>query len=240
MKKTSVFLCLISFFLFSSCGLETYVYLNPVENINSNINYAEIYLPSGQPFQFRNYIIYYRIYLSNRSEPTFATEQQINNVNTTLFQDYKRLDSYTANDNVSPTAIDTVFRNLGYYSLFISPDQTRGDPLDSVLNVAAGGTILLYFNDSQIPPLLEYPSGIRYYLFRANNFISQPTRLFTYSEDLANSVISNTVNTDLQVKTGAAPVEVAYVSMYIVAFGIDENYSPLYSRPTHIGIFLLP
>ena len=237
MKKTKAFFGLIFVLLLGSCGLETYVYLNPVEIITINgVIGASVTLPSSQQPQFRNYMIYYRIYLANRSESTFATELQINNVNTVLYQHYKSLARYTSNDNVSSTAIGTVFGNLGYYSLFVSPDGTNGKPLGDVLNAPTGGTIWLDFTDSKIPSL-EFPLGVLYELFRADKFENQSSRLFTYNDDLANS---NTTNSDVQGKTGDDPVIGAYVSMYIVAFGIDENFSPVYSRPTHIGIFQLP
>ena len=245
MKKNKVFssliLPLISVFaLFVSCGLDTYVYLEPVEIVNSTINWANIVLPnqSAHP-EFRNYIIFYRIYLSDFYEPSFTSDLQRNNVNTYLAQDYTFLDSYTTNDTVTPSVIDGNFRNRKYFSLYLSLDQINERSIFTVLNVAGGGTIQLDF--TKTPPILTDTGSVDYFLFRDRIFTPQPnTRLYNYTNEWVNGTFTNEINTDMQTNTGPSSTQYAYVSMYIIATGIDDNYSALYSRPTHLGIFYLP
>ena len=226
-------------FVFVSCGLETYVFLNPVEIVSvSGVTNAIITLPSGQDPLFRNYMIYYRIYLSDLQLGTLNTATDRNNVNTQLASHYATLERYTSNDNISPTAIDTVLKNLGYYTLFVTADGINGKPLHEVLN-AVSGTIWLDFTDGK-NPYMQFPYGVLYDLFRSNSFEPRPNRLFSYTDELAGSIISAEVNADMQNKTGAGLTQYAYVSMYILATGTDNNYAPLYSRPAHIGIFQLP
>ena len=242
MKRTNwTFLVILIFSLLpSSCGLETYVYLNPVEIVNvSGVTNAIITLPTGQDPSFRNYTIYYRIYLTDIFLPTFSgTSAERNNVNTQLASHFATLERYTSSDSVSPTSIDTVFSNLGYYSLFVSPDGIRSLPLSSVLNTVSG-SILLDFTDGNTPTL-EFPAGAFYTLFRTSSITTEPDRLFAYTDSLANAPISSAINSDVQSKTGSGSTRYAYVSMYILASGINNTYAPLYSKPSHIGIFQLP
>ena len=70
MKRTKALYSFIYLFcvLFVSCGLETYVYLEPVESvITTGDTSAFITLPPVPPQHslFRNYMIYYRIYLTD-------------------------------------------------------------------------------------------------------------------------------------------------------------------------------
>ncbi|MDR0474985.1 MAG: hypothetical protein LBH43_15090 [Treponema sp.] len=234
MKRAEAFIFLNFILLFSSCGLETYDFLYPVENIKvKDVTAATITLPSGQTANFQNYMIYYRIYLTDNRSGTLDTSFQRNMVNTQLDSDYATLERYTSNDNVSPMAIDTVLKNLGYYALFVN-----GKPLIEVL-YAASGTIELDFTVKN--PYMQFPPGVIYDLFRSNSFESLPDRLFIFSLELADeSTISKEVNADVQKKTGTGSTVAAYVSMYILAVGSDDNYSPIYSRPSHIGIFELP
>jgi hypothetical protein len=240
LKRAKAFIILNFILLFISCGLETYVFFNPVEIINvSGVTNAIITLPSGQDPLFRNYMIYYRIYLTDIFLGTFSgTVMERNNVNTQLASHYATMERYTSNDNISPTAIDTVLKNLGYHALFVTTDGINGKPLHEVLN-AVSGTIWLDFTDAKNPSM-QFPSGVYYDLFRSNSFESRPNRLFAYSDELAGSIISKEVNTDVQQRTGSGSTKYAYVSMYLLATGSDNNYAPLYSRPSHIGIFQLP
>jgi hypothetical protein len=56
----------------------------------------------------------------------------------------------------------------------------------------------------------------------------------------ASGNASATVNADVADQSGISGPRYTYVSMYILAYGMDNNFSSVYSTPTHIGIFLLP
>ena len=225
--------------MFGSCGLENYVYLNPVVDILKPLGgigtIASITFPSQQPQdEFRNYMIFYRIYLSDEPvPPTFTgVPSQLIPVNTELANHYSFLERYTSDDTISAVPIDSIFRNRGYFPIYASPDGVIVRPLQNILYTASGTIHLSFFSD-------PYPSfldtfNIKYFLFRASN-TSRPDRTFNYSSQL-----NNDTNIDVQQNTGTGTTNCAYVSMYIVATGIDGNYTPLFSRPTHIGIFPLP
>jgi hypothetical protein len=74
------------------------------------------------------------------------------------------------------------------------------------------------------------------------NFIPVPAdRLFFNTQDLNSSLNATAlINNDVADKSSASGQRYTYVSIYIVTTGRDTNFTPLYSRPTHVGIFSLP
>jgi len=236
-----------------SCGLETEAFLEPVEIVSSDKDRAEIVLPDQtsipSPDLFRNYAIYYRIYLSDIPPPaqTINLPSQRQQINPSLEAHYNVLNRYTTTDNVSPSAIDLEFRTLKYYSIFLRDVSSGAEKdLSAVLNssLPPGTIIRLAFPTTQNSTLTDTFFNNVYDLLRANSFTSEPlNRLFVYSNNLANgNNVTNDQNTDIQKKTTGNENDIApyaYVSMYILATGIDYNYSPLYSRIKHIGIFEL-
>ena len=226
-----IFVCIVFF----SCGLEEYVYLNPVENtITTGDTSAVIILPSGQHPLFRRYQIFYRIYLTdNISRYTFSNENEMEDINLALRNDYRILRPYTSIDSVSSTTIETVFERRMYYSLFESANGTDTQSVVPILDQASG-TLTINFSDTEIPTIIYTPAPpVPNFLFRGN-YTSNANRLFLFNTNLTAASL------DVQEKIGSATAVAAYVSMYIVASGLDGNYSPIYSRPTHIGIFHLP
>ena len=244
MKKNNVISILLFGLFLDSCGLETYVYLEPVEIVSTTLaDSAVITLPSSQSMEFKNYIIFYRIYLTDSSELTVVSEPQRFAINTALDRAWRELDAYTANDNVSPNVIDNVFSNHNYYFLYVSNNGIDEISLDTVLN-APSGRIELDFTKST-GPTLRFNTGAFLYLFRdvRSNASMPRDRLFIQTSNLANGAkITVEENVDIQKKDNNpnGTAQNSYVSMYILAFGIDNNYSPIYSRPRHIGIFRLP
>ena len=253
------FALVIAFNLFYvSCGLESFVFLEPIELVSvTGVNRADVSLPS-QPSPaddyFRSYVIYYRIYLTDTYVPNFTSDPQRSMVNTYLAQHYSTLERYTTPNNSSASGIDGIFRSLNYYPLYVSDSGIIKASSDILRPPSYGNSspppfppdniVQLDFTDYQIPVLILYPYNaaltVSLPLNRAHNFTSTPDRLFNYTNDLATSSISPDENADVQQKTGTGVTLTAYVSMYIIATGIDTNYSPIYSRPTHIGIFNLP
>jgi hypothetical protein len=260
--------------LLFSCGLEDYIFLEPVDiAYATGTNSAIIVLsptnsasPNDEYFRF--YTIYYRIYISDRDLSGIVSGQMFD-VNPALASHYNTLAPYTTNDNVSPNAIGSVFSSLRYHPLYLSLNKTAPIDLYQILGRQSyTGTappvpapwpptpqpwnISLDFTDSAEGPFmtLSYDtlSSRRLYLFRSSGFTSSPPdRLFfntTGSGSITDAtIISNTVNADVEPKSGlsdAITTRYTYVSMYILAAGIDQNYTQIFSRPKHIGIFRLP
>jgi hypothetical protein len=72
------------------------------------------------------------------------------------------------------------------------------------------------------------------------NFNPKPDRIFLNHPDLYNTAnLTNDINADVAANTPTTPTY-TYVSMYIFAAGKNpDNYTTIYSLPTHIGIFRL-
>jgi hypothetical protein len=67
-----------------------------------------------------------------------------------------------------------------------------------------------------------------------------PDRTFYRSAALLTDAGSN-VNTDVEKKAGTIVSQNAFVSMYIVAVGVDSrNLTAVFSKPKHLGVFRLP
>jgi hypothetical protein len=230
-----------------SCGIDDYYYLNavPVGNIQSSASSVTINLPNidlQQFYYFTNFTIYYRIYISDIQELASLQLAQsvLTLINSTLSSDYFAILPYTTANTENTQvgmSVSTLFRN---YHVLGLEDISIEDVLDSS---ARGRSITLDF--LQIPGSIPYLQigNTSYNLFRSNGsgiFNPLPDRYFVNSSQLnsGENAIS-TINADVVNKDDSGP-RYTYVSMYIVVTGIDNNFSPVYSIPTFIGIFLLP
>ncbi|MDR1617449.1 MAG: hypothetical protein LBS06_00190 [Treponema sp.] len=232
--------------VFVSCGIEDYYYLSPVPvgniMLTSNTR-ANILLPSVSDPYFTNFAIYYRIYISERSETAEiqTSPASLNNINSTLNSDYSFFYNYTTSNTMVGTSIGSLFRNRNYYPLGINSSSSLDTVLDS--GNAPGKTIVLDFQTTPATITL----GSTFQLYRSNNegaFNPRPDRLFRNSSDLHDSGYANSENNadvaNLNYSTGTSS-RYTYVAFYIVLVGIDlTTYSQIYSNPTFIGIMRLP
>lgn len=243
LKWTRIFSA-VFFFSLVSCGVDEYAYLEPIENVSSTITSSIVFLPGSSAAEFRNYTIFYRLYISDELSTSITTDGERRTINASLASHYNTLDPYTINDNTSPAAIASVFNSLRYYSLFLSSDGVTDRPLYSILNLPGGGRMDLDFTNPNPGSFLTINFGPRFYLFRAAGFTARPNRLFYNTEGAGSltdtGIITSDVNSDVEPKSIPASPRYTYVSLYVLASGIDDNFSPLYSRPKHIGIFRLP
>ncbi|GHV74860.1 hypothetical protein AGMMS49940_21620 [Spirochaetia bacterium] len=237
---------LISGSILVSCGLDEYPYLEPIEpGISMVFNTrAYIRLSGSLPDYFRNYIIYYRIYISGESETGTIIPDRMASLNPALATDYNNLlSSTTANTTNTPvpSSMD-IFSNRKYYPLAL-----EGSSIESVLNSnAEDKTITLDFatTPEHTKPFLIDWNGTTYQLFRSD-YNMRPydanNRYFINSDEINNQTYIDTAtstNLDIQTNTNTG---YTYVSMYIIAFGLDPNtFSNIYSTPTFIGVFMLP
>ncbi|MDR3276145.1 MAG: hypothetical protein LBT11_02865 [Treponema sp.] len=234
--------------LFGSCGIDDYPYMEPVPqaNISRPGGYGvEIRLPGSPGSNFRHFTIFYRIYVSSIPLP-LPVPGDASIINQTLYSDYVALYQYTTN-TVDTTNIASQFYSRHYYSL-----DLEGVDIDSELNSSSlGKTISLDFDPNQTPSMNLNLSGsstgeIR--LLRSDGrsasegiFTPVPSdRYLLNSSGLYTNNNNSAQNADVAYTGSSGEVRYTYVSMYILAAGIDTNYSPVYSQPTFIGIFLLP
>ena len=237
-------LSLLSLFLIFSCGLDTYIYLEPVPNPNIiDVNSVTIYLPSrsSQPDEFRHYIIYYRIYLSNHPPAGTPNDHWYrNDINPALATHFNILNSLTTTDIVSAALVMSEFNRLSYFPLYYESSLGNYLPISSLLT--GDGVVYIDFTPDNIGPFVRINQGADIPLIRSDTANPTPSEnnSFFHSEYLISET-GQGINSDVhRHEDEYLIINRSYVSMYIIAFGIDNNYSPMYSRATHIGIFLLP
>jgi hypothetical protein len=238
-----------------SCGIEDYIYLDPVDQGIPRIlnTHAFVRLPqysADQQVYFRYFIIYYRIYISGLLVPGTVSTDQMGTINSALSSDYYAFLPYTNTDNtVVPTTMGDTFLNRKYYPLAL-----ENNAITSYLGSGSLGSIITldFARPSPLRPAFflgdtrENQSLTPINLWRySESGIMVPyanNRFFTNHSDINTSdFINQTTFTNLDIAgNSVSGPKYTYVSMYILAYGMDNNFSPVYSTPTHIGIFLLP
>ncbi|GHV45150.1 hypothetical protein AGMMS49546_30340 [Spirochaetia bacterium] len=243
-------LCFFSAGVFLSCGIDEYYYLNPVPtgNIQVTLNErATIQLPGVSANYFTHFTIFYRIYISDYAAPgqiqTSSTE--LSRINSALTADYAAIEPYTTNNttttNTNTSSASTLFRNRNYQVLTYHNAQ-NGNTADDVIS-AQNTTLLIDFPITAIYPYLTFNDNV-WDLYRSTgngSYSPVPNRYFLNYPELNNSAnASSTVNGDVA-NNSVSGKRYTYISLYIVTTGLDQQtYTPIYSIPTHIGIFLLP
>jgi hypothetical protein len=246
-------LCLLGGGGVVSCGIEDYFYLYPVPlgNIQIQLNSrATVGLPNidlQEFYYFTHFTVYYRIYISEIQETASIqlSTSSLSRINSALSSDYFAISPYTTtNTQNAPvnTSINSIFGTRNYYALALA----NADIENAILSSSSlGRTLEIEFDPIQTGR--QYPyltiNGLSYDLFRSDGngvFNPLPDRYFVNSSQLNSSQNATTaINADVVNKNVSGP-RYTYVSMYIVVTGIDNNFSPINSIPTHIGIFRLP
>jgi hypothetical protein len=233
-------------FFLVGCGIEDYPYLYPVpqgsivRELNSR---AIIYIPDSNNgnVSFYNYVLYYRIYVSNIIENS-PSEGNFSNINPTLAQDYSAIAAYINSTTMGNTSMGPLFQNRNYNLLELSNDS-----IDNLLQ-SGPRTVILEFpqnpaNPAQPWPYLTVNGAGPYYLYRSTGngrFNPVPDRYFMNSSELTNSAnINSNRNADVVDKAGTP--RHAYAAFFIVAVGLDTTtFSSIYSTPAFVGVLQLP
>jgi len=236
--------------LFFSCGIEEEIYLESVANpYSEGVTRGSLTLPdNSSSIYFQYYMIYYRIYLSDQLRTTINSSeyQELQGINPTLASHYNTINnSYIANENTSTSGLISTFKNLRYYRLHVTSDGNDSITMINLLGSQMYGNqgVEIRFNFlPNVNPSIEI-SDYRFYLIRDSDASSSFTpilqdRLFVLSDDMIIEP-TDVINADVQPKYGSTPLY-AYVSLYICAVGLTNNFTEVYSKPTHIGIFQLP
>ena len=230
--------------LFVSCGVEEHYYLPqlPDGNIRREFNTeAVITIPpiSDQFYYAGYYAIFYRIYISDIPISSQITQSDMSLISPSLAVDYNAFHSLTDPTNTSSITSSQTFRNRNYFEL-----ELEGVDIKSKLSTS-GGTLRIFFSTAGDPPVAVFNDEPQVNLIRpyySNQLISPEPRGIPYfinTPQLRNIEYANSnSNADVAGRTGT-PGE-AYVSMYIVAVGTNPgNFTPIYSKPTHISVFRL-
>jgi hypothetical protein len=241
-------------------------------------------MPSPPAAYFTQYVIFYRMYISDRDVSGGITDPAYVG-NTTLTSHYNTLLPYAdETNNISASQVGNVFNSLLYSEMEIgAPLSGPGSPpwpaatMQGLLGSSPGGsTLVIEFSPSlgsdNIPYLilndgthddihyrlrrnwtprgfsppagapsvftpLPASSGTNYYGYTLSRYD------FTRKEGLC-ATANNTSNWDVSVLSGtnwsSGTGQYAYVSLYIIARGIDPNFNLIYSRPTFLGVLRLP
>jgi hypothetical protein len=251
-SKAFLFLCIAAAGVLSTCGMEDYIYLYPVQESNINIRLTEqavLRLPSSnssESLYFTHFSIFYRIYISGVPVSSAVTSpEQMRAISTALYNDYSGIYPSTSNNSSSTTvntSVGSLFSSRRYYEL-----ELEGANIASVLDDGSQGDELI-IDFSPMPgtiPSLTVGGGAASNLWRSTgngSFNPQPDRYFVNTSELNASVNAvATVNADVADQSGISGPRYTYVSMYIVKVGRDSNtLASIYSAPTFIGVLRLP
>ena len=238
--------------LFSSCGIEDYPFIYSIYTgyIQNEFNSRVIIYISDEnqgSAYFTNYTIFYRIYISDVdiASPSESDFMVINNV---MYNDHSRIRPYIGNDSMGSSSIDTLFRNMNYY-----PISLEGADIGYILSPGSSNPVfnknlvIDFSRDSENVPYLTLGTGPRYNLLRADgvagNYQVLPgNRYFMNTQELLSeeNISDTTINGDVTDKPNAEKRN-TYVSMYIIASGVDpQTFVQLYSAPAHVGVLQLP
>lgn len=221
---------LVPLFLFVSCGIDYYIYLYPVVDRNpdpcTSYENPETYDINNNLFGFRTrdsanssisnyqgYMVYYRIY--NNSDTMLSDMNYINNYNSN--DDYKaNIISYIENRNFKRLYCE----NQSFAAPLINKsnsDRTVKIRLVSEQDYGTGITINDVLLGTPIRNISSSPYNPEYF-FDTDKF-SQ--------EDSDISFTQGDVNFE--------DVDTWYVSAYVLTYGIDDVYSPVYSSALWLG-----
>lgn len=233
----------------ASCGIEDYLFLYPVPagdvhvELNTRVQVRLPNLNTTEYYYFTHFNLYYRIYISDvplTNEINTAGDRSL--INSALAGDYSAIEPYTVTtDTMNSTNTGSLFSGRKYYTL-----ELESVDIERILNTAAlGQNIVLNFTQTPGTRPSLTMDGQTYTLTRSNGngaFTPQPDRYFFNAPELNRSENAiATVNADVADKSGVSGPRYTYAAIYIAVVGIQTPaYTPIYSRPTFVGIFRLP
>ena len=226
-----------------SCGPEDYPYIEsvPQSNVVQQFNdRARVQLPATNTQFFRNYIIFYRIYVSDISIPS-TTTLTFSTINQTLFLNHNNFRSHIDSDTLVNFNLDQLFSARNYKYL-----ELENFNIDTVLNTSAFGSVLEFDFTPGKAPTMQVSGGPVYTLLRSRGngaFDPIPSdRYFIHRDELwREENINPRMNADVENNNNmGGGRRYTYAAMYIAAIGINDTYSYIYSTPSLIHVFLLP
>jgi len=243
-KKFELLLIILSALVFGSCGIDTYIYMEPIsadsvtwDALNKKISFT---LPSGQiQNYFNEYIVYYRIYFSSTDKESLTIGiGDLSGISPQLYTDYYRINPYTTNSDSAPVLLQSLFENTMKYSKLTFGEQVVTTSQLSIINSAetpldknsSGNLVVIDFNlkaSNIIHPILSI-SGNNNRILRTEVQGLVPSRDFIYSSNMAGEDVDGISNS------------YSYVAFYIVAKGTDDSGSLVLSTATFLGVLQIP
>jgi hypothetical protein len=233
----------------ASCGLEEYSYISSVPQGNITVvlnNTATIQLPGSIDGPFSHFNIFYRIYVSSLNLSGQAASSALSAINPSLDSDYRAIPKTDVTSNkVNDTNIESIFRNRGYYEMFVEGNTNRmRELLDSG---SLGKTIVINFppNTGGIPELTVDGASYKLYRSTGNDIVQNnpnkplPDNRYFQNDAQLNAGPNSTDNLDVEGNSAASAPKYTYVSLYIAAVGAT-GMTRTFSTPTFIGILKLP
>ena len=247
--------------LLGACGLEDYPYIYPIPQSNvqpQGNNRAVVRVPNNNSgTYFTNWIIFYRIYLSDNliDPPLPGPRGNYSTINARLDSDYNTVSPYIDSTTLVNKDMDILFTK----DLAINPNPNQsykylaleGINIDSVLSSSSFDHNLIFnFSSTNTIPTMEItdlggnPTGGPYPLLRSSDgYPSQQSgRYFSGDVYMFSPTIGNNTNADVVtgITTGPSGVYL-YATLFIAAVGFNpETLTYIYSTPTLIHTFLLP
>jgi hypothetical protein len=229
-----------------ACGIEDYSFLNPVTEgqISRTAQGASITglgVSVAESNYFTNYVIYYRIYISDMLEPgIMKSADQMTGINSALASDFSGLYSYTSSN--ANNSADTIYSSLSFFTnrRYYALELQGASVYDELRYISQ-----LSLDFSVSPPVIRVDGDPAINLLRStggNSFTPKPEhRHFVNDPELYSSAnATTTLNADTADKAGGSN-EYTYVSLYIAKMGRDiQSLSPIYGVPAFIGVFALP
>jgi hypothetical protein len=243
MHRAALLLYSLGVFL-SSCGIEDYAFLYPVSGrveVELNSKATVILSMAEITDYFTHFTLYYRIYISAVPFSGYIGQGDMITLNPTLDSDYRTIQPYTtSSDTTVSTSVGSLFKNLNYQALTL-----EGTDIEDLLSPSA-------FNKTIILDFIQIPGTIPVFIIDNTSYrlrrstgnglfkpVPQDRYFLNTSELNSNDNAKSSINADVAPGTQGT-IRYTYVALYIVATGIDSNFSPLYSSPTFIGILRLP
>ena len=254
MKKKYFLLLLVTVFIITAgCGLdEDYPEIYPVTDIDMSFNnFATVRINnSNSSTPFTNFIIYYRIYISDEYiDPTTDTVSKFSTINSTLASNYNTFFKYI--DSTDPVTEDMngLFTRQNYKELCFTDNNGMEVKSEDILTSSVFNRNLEFdFRYINKPPKMTIMNGTSiegvYTLLRSDEIINPlpEDRLFINSNDLWDPDNLPDNKDDVVNKLAMSKTErYTYAAMFIVAKGNNAaTISYAYSAPALIHVFYLP
>ena len=236
------------FILFAACGIEVYIYLEPISTyinkpgsaVDEALNYVAFvtsdvensYSASGY---FKGFEIYYRIY---------------NNL-TTLNSDVTAIESYSEDDDTQALAYSYLISTKSY-SRLTAKGRLTDYPLIPASSSASNNRAVYIRMYSTVSG--AYTAGVKVYELaspqsaseegtliadygsprRTISSVSRDTNNYTFQLDYIASG-----NSDVYWSTSSTSEGTLYVQFFTMAYGYDESFSNIYSVPYNLGYITL-
>ena len=241
----------LAVFMLISCGVDEYYFIHPVSQSSivpemNNRAIVRIDTSNAGNSAFRNFIIFYCIYVSDADIPSTISTVSFNAINPVLLSNHNTIRPYIDSETHVGVNLDNLFRGGGRRFRYLELSNAN---IDIVLGAnAIGSTLIFDFASFQNPTMTVSNGGgtATYTLYRSNgsgSFAPQPDRFFVNREALSrNEFINDQFNADVVNRSGI-PVwpRFTYAAMYIATIGYDLNsHTNIYSTPSLIHVFRLP